>query len=282
MFTPDKNLVIMAGGASSRMKRSLADANLNEDLIQKALKVHKALIPLGKKKLPLLYYLLQHALQAGYQNIYLIVGEADTHFAQWHNALSLDDPLRKLTFYWVYQKIPAGYSKPLGTADALYQALTQYPLLQKQSFTVCNGDNLYDVESLRQLLASRTAPHALMGYDRTGLRFDQERIAKFAVIKTDAENYLTDIIEKPALTEIDAYADTQGILRVSMNIFSFSGNKIFPYLKDCPLHPERQEKELPTAVRNSLAEDPQSIRMFPVKTHLPDLTQAEDIQAFED
>lgn len=282
MFTPDKNLVIMAGGASSRMKRSLADANLNEDLVQTALQVHKALIPLGKKKLPLLYYLLQHALQAGYQNIYLIVGEADTHFAQWQNALSLDDPLRKLTFYWVYQKIPAGYSKPLGTADALYQALTQYPLLQKQSFTVCNGDNLYDVESLRQLLASRTAPHALMGYDRAGLRFDQERIAKFAVIKTDAENYLTDIIEKPALTEIDAYADTQGILRVSMNIFSFSGNKIFPYLKDCPLHPERQEKELPTAVRNSLAEDPQSIRMFPVKTHLPDLTQAKDIQAFED
>ena len=282
MFTPDKNLVIMAGGASSRMKRSLADANLNEDLVQTALQVHKALIPLGKKKLPLLYYLLQHALQAGYQNIYLILGEADTHFAQWYNALSLDDPLRKLTFYWVYQKIPAGYSKPLGTADALYQALTQYPLLQKQSFTVCNGDNLYDVESLRQLLASRTAPHALMGYDRAGLRFDQDRIAKFAVIKTDAENYLTDIIEKPALTEIDAYADTQGILRVSMNIFSFSGNKIFPYLKDCPLHPERQEKELPTAVRNSLAEDPQSIRMCPIKTHLPDLTQAEDIQAFED
>ena len=282
MFTLDKNLVIMAGGASSRMKRSLADANLNKDLVQTALKVHKALIPLGKKKLPLLYYLLQHALQAGYQNIYLIVGEADTHFAQWHNDLSLDDPLRKLTFFWVYQKIPAGYLKPLGTADALYQALTQYPLLQKQSFTVCNGDNLYDVESLRQLLASRTAPHALMGYDRAGLRFDQERIAKFAVIKTDAENYLTDIIEKPALTEIDAYADTLGILRVSMNIFSFSGNEIYSYLKDCPLHPERQEKELPTAVRNSLAEDPQSIRMIPIKTHLPDLTQAEDIQAFED
>lgn len=282
MFTPDKNLVIMAGGASSRMKRSLADANLNKDLVQTALKVHKALIPLGKKKLPLLYYLLQHALQAGYQNIYLIVGDADMHFAQWHNALSQDDPLRKLTFFWVYQKIPAGYSKPLGTADALYQALTQYPLLQKQSFTVCNGDNLYDVESLRQLLVSRTAPHALMGYDRAGLRFDQERIAKFAVIKTDAENYLTDIIEKPAITEIDAYADTQGILRVSMNIFSFSGNEIFPYLKDCPLHPERQEKELPTAVRNSLAEHPQSIRMFPIITHMPDLTQAEDIKAFED
>lgn len=50
MFNPDKNLVIMAGGSSSRMKHSLADSNLNKDLIQKALKVHKALITLGKKK----------------------------------------------------------------------------------------------------------------------------------------------------------------------------------------------------------------------------------------
>jgi dTDP-glucose pyrophosphorylase len=282
MFTPDKNLVILAGGASSRMKRSLADSNLNKDLIQKALQVHKALITLGKKKLPLLYYLLQNALQAGYQNIYLIVGENDTHFTQWYNSLSKDDLLRKLTFFWVYQKIPGGYSKPLGTADALCQALTQYPLLQKQSFTVCNGDNLYDVESFRKLLASRTVPHAMMGYDRAGLRFDQQRITKFALIKTDAENYLTDIIEKPTLTEMDEYADKRGTLRVSMNIFSFFGNEIFPYLKDCPLHRERQEKELPMAVRNLLADHPKSIRMFPIKKHLPDLTQAEDIKMFDD
>ena len=282
MFNPDKNLVIMAGGSSSRMKHSLADSNLNEDLIQKALKVHKALIMLGKKKLPFLYYLLQNALQAGYQNIYLIVGETDTHFNQWHNSLSNDDPLRKLAFFWAYQKIPSGYTKPLGTADALCQALMQYPLLQKQSFTVCNGDNLYDVKSFRKLLASRTVPHAMVGYDRGGLRFDKQRIAKFALIKTDAENYLTDITEKPTLTKMDEYADKRGILRVSMNIFSFFGNEIFPYLKDCPLHPERQEKELPTAVRNYLVDHPKSIRMFPVKKHLPDLTQAEDIKEFDD
>ena len=48
------SLIIMAGGASSRMKRSLHQTQLTEDQKNLAQKAHKSLIPLGKEKNPLL------------------------------------------------------------------------------------------------------------------------------------------------------------------------------------------------------------------------------------
>ena len=57
-----KSLLIMAGGASSRMKRSLSQSNLTQDEKNLAGKVHKSLIPLGKEKKPLLFYLISNAV----------------------------------------------------------------------------------------------------------------------------------------------------------------------------------------------------------------------------
>ena len=45
-----KNVIIMAGGASSRMKRSLSKSHLSEDEKNLAEKVHKSLIPLANPK----------------------------------------------------------------------------------------------------------------------------------------------------------------------------------------------------------------------------------------
>ena len=42
----------MAGGASSRMKKSLAQYDLDQSTLQIAQKHHKCLIPVGKNKLP--------------------------------------------------------------------------------------------------------------------------------------------------------------------------------------------------------------------------------------
>ncbi|MDA9225864.1 hypothetical protein N9P05_01950 [Flavobacteriaceae bacterium] len=65
-----------------------------------------------------------------------------------------------------------------------------------------------------------------------------------------------------------------------MNIFSFEGSLLYPYLKNCPIHPERDEKELPEAVRKMSLDEAHPIRCFPVKEHLPDLTSADDILTF--
>ena len=179
------------------------------------------------------------------------------------------------------QNVPAGRSKPLGTADALQQCLDQYPELKQTTFTVCNGDNLYSVGALKDLRRERTAPHALISYGSSGFEYTEERIAKFAVMNISSEGFLREIIEKPDLRDVPKYRDESGELRVSMNIFSFSGEAIYPYLKNCPIDPERDEKELPKAVAILVSEHLKSVLCIPRSEHIPDLTDANDIQLFK-
>jgi len=275
------SLLIMAGGASSRMKRSLKDSSINEELKKQAKAVHKSLIPLGVNQRPLLYYLIKNAVTAGYTNIYLITSPENKAFhdqiAYWKQQQIFVD----INISFVLQYVPLDREKPLGTADAVEQALEQYPELQKTQFTVCNGDNLYSSTVFQRLKEPRKVPHALISYARSGLNFPDDRIAKFAVMDIDSEGFLKNIIEKPDHSEVDEYIDITGEIRVSMNIFSFDGALLYPYLKSCPIHPERNEKELPEALRLMNIVNPQKTFCIPVTEHLPDLTSAEDISKFD-
>ena len=51
--------VVLAGGASSRLKKSLDGINLDRSVSEIAKSSHKTLIPLGDDKRPLLYFILQ-------------------------------------------------------------------------------------------------------------------------------------------------------------------------------------------------------------------------------
>ncbi len=126
-------------------------------------------------------------------------------------------------------------------------------------------------------MAQSDSPNAFIAYDREGLNFPKERITRFAVALLDKENNLVDIIEKPASEAIETYRDFNGKLRVSMNIFSFDGSDLFPYFKNCPAHPIRDEKELPTAILNFCKDHPGNFKGIPMKEHVPDLTSKEDI-----
>ena len=275
-MTENTSLLILAGGSSSRMKRSLESVKLSEDTKNIALKVHKSLIPLGKTEKPLLYYLLKNAKAAGYQKIYLITSPENEAF---HDFID-SNVSEYLPLNFVLQYLPEGRKKPLGTADALAQAMAQYPELKSNSFTICNGDNLYSVKALSLLRENREAPHALISYSRSGLQFPDQRISKFAVMAIDKENYLENIIEKPEPQVLEKYRDVYGEIRVSMNVFSFDGASIDQYIRDCPIHPLRQEKELPEAVRNFVKDHPKQFITIPVSEHLPDLTAADDIEYF--
>ena len=282
MIRPETNLVVMAGGASSRMKKSLRDATISPEIAATAAKVHKALIPLGKSKRPLIALLLTHAQKAGYTTVYLIVAEHDIAFHQWWKQLPATDPLKKLQLYFAFQSTPKNREKPMGTADALYQAMLQYPQLQQSSFTVCNGDNLYGIESLQKLLAPRSAPNALIAYDRKGLQYSAARIAQFALLQTDAQGFLKGIVEKPNFETLESFRDTEGKLRVSMNIFSLQGELLFSYLKNCPIDPVRGEKELPQALINYILEHPKKIKCFFETSNVPDLTIIDDTINFSE
>ncbi len=270
------SLIIMVGGASSRMKRSLKAGEGQKDIMDNI--PHKSLIPVGKNGKPFLYYLLQNAVKSGYAKLYLITSPKNEAFQNLKDNGGLPAGLE---VFLAVQNVPQGRTKPLGTADALQQCLDQYPELKQTTFTVCNGDNLYSVGALKDLRADRTPPHALISYGSSGFEYTEERIAKFAVMDISSDGFLQQIIEKPNVEDVPKYKDASGILRVSMNIFSFSGAEIYPYLKYCPIDPIRDEKELPKAVANLVGEQPRGVFCIPRSEHIPDLTDANDIQLFK-
>ena len=271
-----KNLVILAGGASSRMKQSLGTDSLTEQELNNANTRSKALLGFGKKDRPILDFLLLNAEQAGYKNIFLIISEKGALFKEYYGKKLTNNTFKGLSISYATQYIPKDRVKPFGTADALFQALEQFPVLQEEAFTVCNSDNLYSVEVLSSLLECKDS-NAFINYDRDGLLFPMEKIERFALTLVDSDAYLTAIVEKPSKDKVDSYKDVNGKFRVSMNIFKFTGNEIYPFLKNCPIDPIRNEKELPTAILTMIKESEFYMKGIPFKEHVPDLTSKEDI-----
>lgn len=271
-----ENLVILAGGASSRMKKEAVLDNLSPEEIAQANERSKGLIGVGASGRPLLDYLLWNAKKAGYKNIYIIIGEQGDLFKEFYGSEMKNNNFHGLNVSFAVQYIPEGRIKPFGTADALFQAVKQYPELNSQFYSVCNSDNLYSAEALLALRETES-PNAFISYDRDAMDFPLERISRFAIAKLDENNQLLDILEKPSEEVLDQYKDTEGKIRVSMNAFKFNGKTLYKHLENCPVHPERDEKELPTVLLNSVKENPQTTVGIPFSEHVPDLTAKEDI-----
>ncbi|MDX6181790.1 sugar phosphate nucleotidyltransferase [Flavobacterium sp. Fl-77] len=271
-----KKLVILAGGASSRMKKESVAKNLTTEEIVQANERSKGLIGVGAQGRPLLDYLLLNAKKAGYEKIYIIIGEQGDLFKEFYGNQNANNNFNGLNISFATQYIPEGRVKPFGTADALWQAVKQFPELNADEYAVCNSDNLYSAEALYALRRTES-PNAFISYDRDALQFSSERISRFAIAKLDESNRLLDILEKPSADDLEHYKDVEGKIRVSMNAFKFNGAMVYSFLKNCPVHPERDEKELPTVLLNALKEFPNSTVGIPFSEHVPDLTAKEDI-----
>ena len=271
-----RSLLIMAVGASSRMKLSVAK-NIGDVTTEQANNRTKGLIGIGEDGKPLLYYLLRNAQEAGYKTIYLITA-ADAAF--FRSTIRLLPNLDQLHFVFVTQHIPKGRTKPLGTADAVFQALEQFPVLQKDRFSVCNSDNLYSVNAFRRLRSIKQGS-GLIAYDSNSLNFTTEKIAGFALLIFNSDFYLENIIEKPATTDFNNAADNHESLYISMNAFTFDGNVFLSFLRDCPINLNRDEKELPTALLNMIQIYPTSVKGIPMQEHVPDLTTKKDLLLLE-
>ena len=272
------SLVILAGGASTRMKKQLHSSVLiSKDENSQANNRSKALISIDKNNRPILDYLLYNAKKAGYTTIYIITGEDNFLFKSFYGNENQGNVFNGLSINYAIQYIQKDRDKPFGTADALYQAMTQYPILKTVSFTVCNSDNLYSIDAFEFLRNTDSYPNALISYDRDYLQFSMDRISRFALLSIDENNYLKSIIEKPELDVFSSFKDSQGKLRVSMNIFRFNGEFLFSYLENCPINKTRNEKELPTTLLNMINDSPNSTITIPLAEHVPDLTSKEDI-----
>lgn len=270
-------MIILAGGVASRMKKATPEsAALDERLRKEAQTRAKAMIGVGRRSTPFLDYVVWNGRTAGYREVLVVVGATDRSIRDHYTTGEGRRRFPDLEFSFVAQPIPEGRTKPLGTADALLHALRAVPAWSGGAVTVINSDNLYSRRVLELLLADRHR-HAMIDYDRAGLRFPPDRISAFAVLRKNGAGYLEDIVEKPSPEEVAAAADRAGRVGVSMNIFRFHYDDILRAVEQVPLHPVRQEKELPEAVRMLVRENPEAMFTIPVSEHVIDLTSQTDI-----
>jgi glucose-1-phosphate adenylyltransferase len=269
------NLVILAGGAASRMKMP-ASVVLGADLADQAEKKTKAMIGVGVEGRPLMDYLIENATEAGYADTVIVVSPDDRAVRAHYGARERDNPYRGMNISYAVQQVPVGRTKPAGTADALLQALRTRPDWAGQQFTVCNSDNLYSRAAF-ELLRTTHAECAMIDYDREGLQFSRERIGAFAVVMTNPDGTLRTIIEKPDAAHIAQARGPNGRIGVSMNIWRFVYDRILPFLEAVPFHPVRDEKEMPAAVMMMLAAGGAPVHTIPLREHVPDLTSRNDI-----
>tara|TARA_B100001063_G_scaffold75369_1_gene69663 strand:+ start:5521 stop:6363 length:843 start_codon:yes stop_codon:yes gene_type:complete len=266
------SLIILAAGLSSRMKKSVSNKNLSKHSIEQANSREKGLIGIDKNGRPLIHYLLINAKSAGFKVIYLVIGQNSNRFKSYFNENKYDG----LDIKFAVQYLEKNKVKPSGTADALFQAVTQFPILKSSNFCVCNSDNLYSAKALRSI-RSTSFSNAFISYDKSYLNFSSEKVSSFSILMLNDNGYLVNILEKPTTKDFDLFKDSGGKIRVSMNLFKFNGSVFFDYLKNCPFDKLRNEKELPTAVLNLAKDKPSSVYGIPFEEHVPDLTSKDDI-----
>ena len=270
-------IAILAAGISSRMKLPANTAGMIEpEVLRQADERAKAMIEVGVEGRPFLDYLLYNCLTAGLTDVVLVIGRSDEVVKSYYGQKERGNEFHGLTIAYAYQDIPFGRTKPLGTADALLQALVSRTDWRGKKFLVCNSDNLYSVQALG-LLATCPEAAALIDYDRDGLEFAPARIAQFGITKKNAEGYVEEIVEKPRLEELEGLKDQDGTLRVSMNVFLLSYDIVLPFLESCPLHPVRKEQELVKALSMMARSFPRALKAIPLHEHVPDLTYKDDI-----
>lgn len=273
-------LLILAGGMSSRMKKNIEGASIDPKLAEQANSLPKGMIGVGTAGRPFLDYLLYNAVKAGYSEVVLLLNPKDTVTKPYFDAQTTAGKVWGLTIKYAIQHIPANREKPLGTADAVLQALQQTPEWAGHRFTACNSDNLYSVNALKTLLET-PSPNALISYEPEALGVEPERVKAFAILRTDNEGHLKDIIEKPNDEQMAMVLEESGRIGVSMNIFSFTTDQIRPILEVVPLNPIRHEKELPTAVSMLVETHPNSVLTIPLAELVPDLTSKTDISVVQ-
>jgi glucose-1-phosphate adenylyltransferase len=233
-------LLILAGGMSSRMKKATdSDTSLDPKLIEQANTLPKCMLGVGKNGRPFMDYVLYNASKAGIKEVVLILNPKDTVTQPHYENLTANSNNWGLNIAFARQYIPENREKPLGTSDAIEQALAQFPSWQNSRFIACNGDNLYPTKAFKLLLED-THPNAMLDWDTEG--YTIERVRNCAIIKKDKEGYLVDLLEKPNDAEWEEIVNTMPRIGISWNIFAFTTNELLPFLDKTPLHPIINEK----------------------------------------
>ena len=202
-------IVIMSAGVSSRMRSSSTPNNISQELINQSNHRVKGFIQAGDGNEPIIFYIIKNSIKAGIKDFYIILSNNSDQFQEYLKELEIELSIQiKFGFQDFY-----GKSKPMGTADALFQLMNQHMELKTKRFIVCNSDNLYSTRAIK-LLLNETNYNSMIAYNYNCLKFPEERLSSFSILKIK-ENFLEMIIEKPDMDIIKSYSKRY----VSMNIF---------------------------------------------------------------
>jgi len=262
-------LIIMAAGVSSRMKTSNVSTDLSEDQVYQSNSRAKGFIEINEKNETLIYHIIKNSITAEIQDFYIILSEDSIEF---QNYLKKIEKKLSIKIRFAFQDY-YGNPKPMGTADAIYQAMNQFPILKSSRFLVCNSDNIYSVKAIKTLKSELTH-NSMIAYNSECLEFSEEKISSFSILEIK-NKFLYKIIEKPTINHIRNITEEKFI---SMNIFSFFGDQVYDYLSNCEISQDRGEKEIATAIQNMINDRNESIKVFKICEHVPDLTYKNDIE----
>jgi glucose-1-phosphate thymidylyltransferase len=259
--------VVLARGLGTRMQRAQSGVKLDPQKARLARRGLKMLMPVAGR--PFLDYVADSLLRAGLRRIcFVIAPEAE----------ALRQHLRRIAdasgaaVDWAVQP------EPLGTGDAV---LAAERAVWNEPFVLANADNLYPVESLRELAGVAGPECCVMAFERDALtrqgNIAPERARDFAVVTATADGRLKTIVEKPP--DPEQYA-RDGRLWVNMNLYRFTP-AIFEACRHLEPDPERGELELTAAVADLAASGEVTFRVLNGEGAVLDLTSRSDVPAAE-
>ncbi|CAN5867490.1 MAG: nucleotidyltransferase family protein [Gemmatimonadetes bacterium] len=252
-------VVILAAGRGRRMRHEVEGVRLDEQQRRMAEQGLKGLIPFRGHAF--LDYVISAAADAGLGSVCLVVRPEP-------------DPIRDHYEERKTERVRIEFAvqqEPLGSAHAL---LAAEAFAGEDPFLVINSDNFYPAPLLARMHGLEGS--GMAGFQREALiaggNIPAERVAAYALVTTDADGFMTEIIEKPDPATVQAL---EGRSWVSMTCWRF-GPSIFQACRS--ITPSiRGEYELPDAVRYAIRGLGERFRVIPVDEPVLDLSSREDI-----
>ena len=221
----------------------------------------KGMIPIGR---PFLDYIISALADAGIADVCLVIGPEHQRIRDYYGG---EISLSRVRVHFAVQE------HPLGTADAVLAAET---FAEGEHVLALNSDNYYPVHTLRALRELGAAGVAV--FERNALmqlgNIDAARVAKFSLVRMDADGMLQQIIEKPSAEVIAAFGAQ---VFVGMNSWSFP-SEIYRACRS--IRPSvRGELELQDAVQFARDELGVAFRVLTFHDAVLDLSSRGDIAA---
>jgi dTDP-glucose pyrophosphorylase len=239
-------IVVMAAGKGTRMLQLSQDQP-------------KHLI--GVKNRPFLYYALNNINQAGFEEIILVVGYKKEKMEEFAENYKGEFNLKLVDQFEIMGTEKYGTAMPVAAGEKL---------IGQENFAVVNGDDLYAIEDLQKM---RGLDDDLIYAG--GMTTDNP--APYGILKTDEQNFLQKIIEKPQ-PDADFDARRPRDYLVNIGIYKFTP-EIFRAIKNIGLS-KRGEYEITDAI--TLLAKEKKVKTIKVTGKWKSFTNPEDVGRMEE